>query len=268
MNARDISEILGIEQPPEIKGGTIGRDWIISAISAAPGCEEVDTGLGKQELLKAGLEALGGRWDDECASEGSTITATALGRFAICLEPRLEEMREIWRLLSKEGYPTVNQHEFVSALYIHYFEREMTEDTGSSLEEILVHIDEDHGLSEDEISPEGEPTSSAFQVIMNNLFEGSLEDIEEDEEDEVKRMISTSVDATQIATLVNYYDWGTLNLNPPWQRGDIWSPKKKKAVVESILLNIPLPAIILHTLEEAKSKLLMASKDFVQSCSS
>lgn len=256
LNARDISEILGIEQPPEIKGGTIGRDWIISAISAAPGCEEVDTGLGKQELLKAGIEALGGQWDDECASKGSTITATALGRFAICIEPRLEEMREIWRLLGKEGYPTVNQHEFVSALYIHYFEREMTEDTVSSLEEILVHIDENHGLSEDEISPEGEPTSSAFQVIMNNLFEGSLEDIEEDEEDEVKRMISTSVDATQIATLVNYHDWGTLNLNPPWQRGDIWSPKKKKAVVESILLNIPLPAIILHTLEDGKIEVI------------
>ena len=48
LNARDISELLGIENPPEIKGGTIGKDWIISAISVAPGCEDVDTGLGKQ----------------------------------------------------------------------------------------------------------------------------------------------------------------------------------------------------------------------------
>ena len=70
LNARDISELLGIEEPPEIQGGTIPKDWILSAVSAAPGCEDVDVGLGKQELLKAGIEALSGTWDDECASEG------------------------------------------------------------------------------------------------------------------------------------------------------------------------------------------------------
>ena len=50
LNARDISELLGIEGPPEIQGGTIPKDWILSAVSAAPGCEDVDVGLGKQEL--------------------------------------------------------------------------------------------------------------------------------------------------------------------------------------------------------------------------
>lgn len=256
LNTRDISELLGIEEPPEIQGGTIPKDWILSAVSAAPGCEDVDVGLGKQELLKAGIKALGGTWDDECASAGSTITATALARFAICLEPRLKEMREIWNLLGKEGYPVVEQDRFVSTLYGHYFNREMSGDVAVSIHEILGHIDENHGLSDDEITIEGEVTSSAYQVIMNNLFEDSSSEHEEDNDDQVRRFISTNVDATQIATLANYYRRGILNLNPPWQRGDVWSPKKKKAVIESVLLNIPLPAIILHKLENGKIEVI------------
>ena len=260
LNARDISDILNIHPPAEIAGGTVGRDWLLSAISAAPGCEEVNRELGKQQLLRCGIEALGGQWDNECASEGSTITATALSRFAICLEPRLKEMREIWDILGKEGYPRVNHHDFISTLYGYYFDREMTKDADSSIEEILIHLDPNHGLSGDEIFKDGLPTISSYQVILNNLNEGYSEDDEDEEDDEdndvITGIISTSVDATQIATLINYHEWGTLNLNPPWQRGDVWSPKKKKAVIESILLNIPLPAIILHTLEDGSIEVI------------
>lgn len=245
MNACDISRILGIDEPPEITGGTIGKDWIISAVSAAPGCEDVDVGLGKQELLKAGIEALGGTWDDECASEGSTITATALARFAICLEPRLKEMREIWNLLGKEGYPGVDQDRFVSTLYGHYFDREMSGDVAASIHEILGHVDENHGLTDDEITIDGGVTSSAYQVIMDDLFDGN-EGIADEETDYLTGIIRTNVTAESIDTLVNLYQRGRLNLNPPWQRGEVWSPKKKKAVIESIMLGIPLPAIILH----------------------
>ena len=56
LNVKDISELLGLENPPEQTGGTITKHWIVSAISATPGCEHIDhTVLGKQELLKAGL---------------------------------------------------------------------------------------------------------------------------------------------------------------------------------------------------------------------
>jgi len=254
-NTRDISEILGIEIPRELEGGTIERDWIFSAISAIPACKDIAPGLSKPELMKAGIEALGGIWDDACTSSGSTITSTAFSRLAICLEPRLKEMREIWLLLGKEGNPGINHHEFTSTLYGHYFDREMKEGIVISIQEIINHVDENHGLSDDEIVIEGEPTSSSYQVILNSLFDNSSED-EEHNEDVISGIISTSVDATQIATLVNYHQWGTLNLNPPWQRGDVWPPKKKKAIIESILLNIPLPAIILHKLEDGNIEVI------------
>jgi len=250
LNCRDISELLGIKEPREINGGTISKEWLQSAISNTPGCEEVDIELGKQDLLKAGIEALNGKWDDECTSTGSTITATALGRFAICLEPRLNEMRGIWKLLGKEGYPILNHSKFISTLYGYYFNLEMPLDLVSSVEEILVHIDVNHGLSDDEITVDGLPTSSAYQVIMNKLSEvDEDENNSEDDDEEVKKFVRTQVTATQIGTLVRYHDNGILNLKPPWQRGDVWPPKKKKAVIESIMLGIPLPALILHKTE-------------------
>ena len=256
LNVKDISELLGLENPPDQIGGTITKDWIVSVISAVPQCQNVDIGLTKQEVLKAGIESLGGLWDEDCGSEGSTITALALSRFAICVEPRLEEMREIWQLMGKDDYPGVNQNSFVSALYSHYFNQEMTENLTLSIRKILDHIDENHGLSDEEITENEEPTSNAYQVIMHNLYQDSVEDEDDVEDDQVRRFINTEVDATQIATLVNYYKRGILNLNPPWQRGDVWSPKKKKSVIESILLKIPLPAIILHTLENGKIEVI------------
>lgn len=245
LNAMDISNLLEIEQPPEGEGGTIPRDWILLAISSATGCEEVDTKLDKISLLKAGIEALGGEWDDDCWSEGSTITATGLARFAICIEPRLKEMREIWNLLGKEGYPPIDHNTFTSTLYRHYFNREMVESTAKSIHQILHHIDENHGLTDEEIITDDEPTSSAYQLIQHELF-GGIENDDDDETDYLTGIIRTNVTAESIDTLVNLYQRGRLNLNPPWQRGEVWSQKKKKGVIESIMLGIPLPAIILH----------------------
>ena len=256
LNARDISKLLGIDEPLDIVGGTISRDWIFSAVSAAPGCENIDFQLGKQQLLRAAIETLGGIWDDACGSEGSTITSTALARFAISLEPRLKEMREIWELLGNEGFPSVDHNMFVSTLYTHYFSREMIGNPVTAIHEILDHIDSNHGLSNDEVILAGEPTSSAYQVILNDLFEESPSTEHEDDDNQVRRFINTDVDAMQIATLANYYKRGILNLNPPWQRGDVWSPKKKKAVIESVLLKIPLPAIILHKIGEGRIEVI------------
>ena len=67
--------------------------------------------------------------------------------------------------------PRVDQNSFVSVLYAHYFNRVMVNDILTSMNEILTHIDENHGLDEDEIATGGEPTSSAYQVILNNLFD-------------------------------------------------------------------------------------------------
>ena len=58
-------------------------------------------------------------------------------------------------------------------MYGHYFDREMPGDVSASIHEILDHIDENHGLSDDEITGDGEVTNSAYQVILNSLYDDS-----------------------------------------------------------------------------------------------
>lgn len=39
---------------------------------------------------------------------------------------------------------------------------------------------------------------------------------------------------------------GSLNLNAPYQRGDVWGPVRQRNIVKSILLGVPIPSIILN----------------------
>lgn len=49
-----------------------------------------------------------------------------------------------------------------------------------------------------------------------------------------------------IADLIELYEKNKLNLNPPYQRNDIWPPVSKKRLIESIQVGYPLPAFFLH----------------------
>lgn len=46
--------------------------------------------------------------------------------------------------------------------------------------------------------------------------------------------------------LISKYDNNEINLNPPYQRGDIWSLPAKKRLIESIKLKFPLPLFFLY----------------------
>lgn len=49
-----------------------------------------------------------------------------------------------------------------------------------------------------------------------------------------------------IKDLISLYENKKLNLNPPYQRNDIWSPSAKKKLIDSIQMGYPLPAFFLH----------------------
>ncbi|MFN3685089.1 MAG: DUF262 domain-containing protein [Fimbriimonadaceae bacterium] len=55
----------------------------------------------------------------------------------------------------------------------------------------------------------------------------------------------SSINTTDVVTLLNSVKDGTLDLNPPWQRQYVWTPRKQALLIESILLKIPLPSIII-----------------------
>ena len=49
-----------------------------------------------------------------------------------------------------------------------------------------------------------------------------------------------------LTSLIEKYDNNLINLNPPYQRGDIWSAPSKKRLIESIALKYPLPIFFLY----------------------
>lgn len=53
-----------------------------------------------------------------------------------------------------------------------------------------------------------------------------------------------------IERLLNSYESGKLNLNPPYQRNDIWPLANKKRLIDSIKNGYPLPMFFLHKKEE------------------
>lgn len=59
-------------------------------------------------------------------------------------------------------------------------------------------------------------------------------------------MITYRIEIWTISKLLERYDEGKLNLNPPYQRNDIWSPSAKKRLIESVELGYPLPSFFLH----------------------
>ncbi|MBO0933291.1 DUF262 domain-containing protein [Fibrella aquatilis] len=46
--------------------------------------------------------------------------------------------------------------------------------------------------------------------------------------------------------MISLFDSGELNLNPPYQRGDIWSPIAKRKLIDSIKHSYPLPAFFIY----------------------
>lgn len=85
----------------------------------------------------------------------------------------------------------------------------------------------------------------------NNICDNSQRYIEEDIGDEVldlgndvKNLVWRSWEPS-VEILCKKKQDGELNLQPNWQRDFVWDQKKASKLVESVLINVPLPAIYL-----------------------
>ncbi len=50
------------------------------------------------------------------------------------------------------------------------------------------------------------------------------------------------------------YIEGNLEIKPPYQRRPVWAPRQKSNLVESVLLNLPVPEIYIHSTTSAEGK--------------
>lgn len=60
------------------------------------------------------------------------------------------------------------------------------------------------------------------------------------------RPVDGSPESQNLDTLMQDVGAGLLQLDPPWQRGDVWGLRKKRALIDSVMLGIPLPSLIFH----------------------
>ncbi|MCX4096122.1 DUF262 domain-containing protein [Nocardia sp. alder85J] len=88
-------------------------------------------------------------------------------------------------------------------------------------------------------------------TVVEDVFEGQATDIEVEDsgtaEDDVHRpwnpeQIRVTTSAFSLRNILDQIDEGSLELAPDFQRGRVWNDHQKSLLIESLLLQIPLPA--------------------------
>ncbi len=112
--------------------------------------------------------------------------------------------------------------------------------------------DDDYGQED------GSPSLAALEAVHSAVMRakgmeataaetGEDADSEEDEEfAPEERDIAASTDTWNIQTVISMVRDGRIILNPEWQRSFVWKPRKQKALIESLLLGLPIPSFLLY----------------------
>ncbi len=70
------------------------------------------------------------------------------------------------------------------------------------------------------------------------------EDASAPSNDEIRQAFVTGSDWTT-ETIISQLRKGNINLNPIFQRREVWTRARKSLLIESIILNLPVPQIVL-----------------------
>jgi hypothetical protein len=95
--------------------------------------------------------------------------------------------------------------------------------------------------------------SNVVEELEEIEFEIPLEDEYEDRIEENKRNIFTDKSDPEIESLINRIKRGSLILQPDFQRYYVWDKVKASRLIESTLLDIPLPVVYLSEENDGKT---------------
>lgn len=84
----------------------------------------------------------------------------------------------------------------------------------------------------------------------------SEEEVEFDDKDRFREAVLHATDWTT-ETIVSQLRRGNIILNPSFQRRDAWKPQQKSRFIESLILGLPIPQIVLAELKERRGKFLV-----------
>lgn len=166
---------------------------------------------------------------------------------------RAKSRLRLWHRIDTSEDPPEDEVTYLGRVY--EFSEIGGQDSFAEVEQLVPAIlerCEEESSDESEYLEEGQPTAFFYQTVLAWL-EGreerakeSEEDEDTEEEPESEGTVQAVVKTMGIDAIRNLVDWGSLDLNPPWQRADVWSTAKKRELIKSVLLGIPIPSIILH----------------------
>jgi hypothetical protein len=134
-------------------------------------------------------------------------------------------------------------------------EKEPRGDLAASVASIIRRCEP--GTSEEDLDlfmSDGVPSQFFYELVLNFLESGQAllddqdeqgEDDSEDDDDTITP-VDAHVSQLTVGQLEVMYKEDALEVNPSWQRRDVWSLRAKRELIKSLILGIPLPSIILH----------------------
>ena len=98
-------------------------------------------------------------------------------------------------------------------------------------------------------------TLSIFEDEDVDALEGE-EDLDRASADQVRGVSTFTTDWT-VETILSQIDKGNIMLDPKWQRRDAWNINRKSDLIESVILNYPVPPIVLAETKGQRGKYIV-----------
>lgn len=208
-----------------------------------------------------------GNGEDESTPVSSSQSVVDLVRLASLIDDRVQIMQSVWRRLGFTISLPLDHKQVVDRVAEdHRFGVPKLQDLHAQAFAIIAKCEND--VTSDDLElfvKNGQPTPFFYELIYAHLevadgkksrrsdAEDKIEDQadgddidDEDNDDLAREPVEAEVKVSTVETLNSYITHGQLNLKPAWQRKDVWSLKKKRELIRSLILGIPIPSIILH----------------------
>ena len=242
---------------------------VLEQLASLTGAESVDA---LAQRIRSALARSGEKTDGSpedllvalAQHDGSPVTRisdlTTSGALAAIssIDPRVAAMTTLVRRLGYSDSTALAHEELVKRLYED--PRFIGKEAKGPLLALIAFIAKrcDSSVSDDDIdvfvngalpSTFFYETVSAFveAAAANGANAGDEEDEEVDEDVEPNdEPVRAYLEEFYPKLLLDLISGGELDIRPAWQRTDVWSLKRKRELIKSLILGIPLPSIILH----------------------
>ncbi len=118
----------------------------------------------------------------------------------------------------------------------------------STAKALLEHL----GETWDDDFEAGElPTLTAYEALVDRIGQHERDEDDDEEDDDAtgelanEQQIQVTPTDTPIQTYISFIEDGTLDLDPEWQRSYVWRASRRRRLIESIFLKLPIPPVLL-----------------------